>query len=120
MNLRPQMARRELPLLAILKDTLPDSDPSNDRIRQVWVFTYSQPSIWQRIAGGIPFLYHRAGLDRGPGQGPPRAVLDLGDPSRGVWTGLAFAAVQREIFNPIGALARLTALVQTRARDEVC
>jgi hypothetical protein len=100
--------RRELPLLAVLKDTLHDSDPNNDRIRQVWVFTYSQPSIRQRIAGGIPFLYHRAGLDRGPGPRPPRAVLDLGDPSRGAWTGLAFAGVQSEVLNPIGALARLT------------
>src|SRR5580700_3178991 len=36
--------QRELPLMAILKDTLNDSDPTNDRIRQVWVFTYSQPS----------------------------------------------------------------------------
>src|SRR6202044_1295889 len=86
--------RQELPLLAILKDTLNDSDPSNDRIRQVWVFTYSQPSIWQRIAGGIPFLYHRAELDRDAGSRPPRAVLDLGEPSRGMWTGLALAGVQ--------------------------
>ncbi len=101
-------ARPELPLLAILKDTLDDSDPGNDRIRQVWVFTFSQPSIWQRMAGGVPFLYHRAGLDRGPGSGPPRAVLDLGDPSRGMWTGLAFAAAQSEVVDPVGALARLT------------
>jgi hypothetical protein len=98
----------ELPLLTILKDTLNDSDPENDRIRQVWVFTYSQPSVWQRIAGGIPFLYHRAGLDRGPGPKPPRAVVDLGDPSHGTWTGMAFAGVQSEVLNPIGALARLT------------
>jgi hypothetical protein len=100
--------RPELPLVAFLKDTLYDSDPSNDRVRQVWVFTYSQPSVWQRIAGGIPFLYHRAGLDRGPGTGPPRAVLDLGDPSRGMWRGLALAAVQSEVLNPVGVLARLT------------
>jgi hypothetical protein len=100
--------RGELPLLAILKDTLDDADPQNDRIRQVWVFTYSQPSVWQRIAGGIPFLYHRAGLDRGPGTKPPRAVVDLGDPSHGVWNGVAVAGVQSEVLNPIGALARLT------------
>ncbi len=100
--------RGELPLLSILKDKLHDSDPSNDRIRQVWVFTYSQPSLWQRIAGGIPFLYHRAGLDRGPGPGPPRAVVDLGDPARGMWAGLAVSTVQSEVLNPIGALARLT------------
>lgn len=100
--------RSELPLLAILKDTLDDSDPANDRVRQVWVFTYSQPSIWQRIAGGVPFLYHPAGLDRGPGTRPPRAVLDLGDPSRGMWRGLAYSALQSEVVNPVGALARLT------------
>lgn len=100
--------RRELPLLAILKDTLNDSDPDNDRIRQVWVFTYSQPSIRQRMAGGVPFLYHRAGLDTGAGTKPPRAVLDLGDPSRGAWRGLALAGVQSEVLNPISALTRLT------------
>ncbi|HTB13568.1 MAG TPA: hypothetical protein VK752_18445 [Bryobacteraceae bacterium] len=100
--------RPELPLIAILKDNLNDSDPSNDRIRQVWVFTYSQPSVWQRMAGGVPFLYHRAGLDRGPGEKPPRPVMDLGDPSRGMWAGLAFTGVQSEVLNPIGAIARLT------------
>ncbi len=100
--------RQELPLLAILKDTLHDSDPGNDRIRQVWVFTYSQPSIRQRMAGGVPFLYHRAGLDTGAGTKPPRAVLDLGDPSRGAWRGLALAGVQSEVLNPISALTRLT------------
>ncbi len=99
---------QELPLIAVLKDTLNDSDPSNDRIRQVWVFTYSQPSVWQRIAGGVPFFYHRAGLDRSPGNKPPRPVMDLGDPSRGMWAGLAFTGVQNEVLNPIGSLARLT------------
>ncbi len=99
---------RELPLLAVLKDTLDDSDPGNDQIRQVWVLTYSQPSLWRRLAGGVPFLYHRAGLDRGPGTGPPRAVMDLGDPSRGAWGGVAMAAVQSEVVDPIGAVARLT------------
>lgn len=99
---------QELPLLAILKDDLNDSDPSNDRIRQVWVFTYCQPSVWQRMAGGIPFLYHRAGIDQESGAKPPRPVMDLGDPSKGMWAGLAFSGVQSEVLNPIGALARLT------------
>ncbi len=100
--------RQEFPLLAVLKDNLNDSDPSNDRIRQVWVFTYCQPSVWQRMAGGVPFLYHRAGLDREPVAKPPRPVMDLGDPSRGVWAGLAVTGVQSEVLNPLGALTRLT------------
>jgi hypothetical protein len=100
--------RQEFPLLAILKDDLNDSDPSNDRIRQVWVFTYCQPTVWQRMAGGVPFLYHRAGLNRETGAKPPRPVMDVGDPSRGMWAGLAFSGVQSEVLNPIGAVARLT------------
>ena len=63
--------RQEFPLLAVLKDTLNDDDPSNDRIRQVWVFTYCHPSVWQRMAGGVPFFYHRAGLGREPEDVPP-------------------------------------------------
>ena len=66
--------RQEFPLLAVLKDNLNDSDPSNDRIRQVWVFTYCQPSVWQSMAGGVPFLYHRAGARPGPWEKPPRPV----------------------------------------------
>src|SRR5580692_10719149 len=99
--------RQELPLLAILKDNLNDADPSNDRIRQVWVFTYCQPSVWQRMVGGVPFLYHRAGVDREPATKPPRPVMDLGDPSRGMWAGLAVSGVQSEVLNPLGALTRL-------------
>ena len=100
--------RQEFPLLAVLKDNLNDSDPSNDRIRQVWVFTYCRPSVWQRMVGGVPFLYHRAGVDRETGEKPPRPVMDLGDPSRGMWAGLAVSGVQSEVLNPLGALTRLT------------
>ncbi len=94
--------------MSILKDTLQDSDPSNDRLRQVWIFTYSRPSLWHRMVGGVPFFYHRSGIARSPGQNPPRPVMDLGDPSRGMWGGLAYAGVQSEVLNPIGAAARLT------------
>jgi hypothetical protein len=100
--------RPEMPLFAVLKDTLDDSDPRTDRIRQVWAFTYSRPSLLQRMAGGIPFLYHGAGLDTGPGTRPPAATVDLGNPSRGMRTGLSFAALRSRVLNPIGALARLT------------
>ena len=44
-NSASSTGRRDLPLLAILKDTLDDSDPGNDRIRQVWVLPIpSHPS----------------------------------------------------------------------------
>jgi hypothetical protein len=47
-----------MPLLAVFRDTLGDVDSANDRLRQVWVFTYASPAPPQRIAGGSP----RAGI----------------------------------------------------------
>src|SRR5436190_23298783 len=47
----------EVPLMAVLRDTMGDSDPLNDKLRNVWVFTYRSPSIWRRAAGAVPFLY---------------------------------------------------------------
>ncbi len=98
----------EMPLLAVLRDTLADADPANDRLRQVWVFTYAAPSPAQRIAGGVPFFYHRSGLDSGSSTKPPRPVLDMARPAHALWSGIAFSAVQAKVFDPIGALSRLT------------
>ena len=98
----------ELPLLAVLRDTMGDDDPANDRLRQVWVFTYASPSPGQRIAAGVPFLYHRSGLDSGSSKRPPRPVIDMARPAHGLWPGIAFSTVQSQVLDPIGSLARLT------------
>src|SRR4051812_11326061 len=52
-------SKNELPILSVLNDTLLSSEPGDDRLRQVWVFTSSRPSPWQRVQGTIPFFYHR-------------------------------------------------------------
>ena len=98
----------ELPLLAVLRDTMGDDDPANDRLRQVWVFTYAAPSLPQQIAAGVPFFYHRSGLDSGSSTRAPRPILDMARPARGLWPGIAFSAVQSQVLDPIGSLARLT------------
>jgi hypothetical protein len=107
-GLQMRDARTELPLMAVLRDKIRDNDPGAARLRQVWVFTYSAPSIPQRIAAGVPFFYHRSGLDSGSAARAPRPLLDMGRPTRGIWSGLAFSAAQAEVFDPIGAMARLT------------
>jgi signal transduction histidine kinase len=54
--------KTEIPLLAVLQDTMHDADPANDRLRQVWVFTYTAPLLAQRITAGVPFfVYFRDG-----------------------------------------------------------
>ena len=98
----------ELPLLAVLRDTMGDNDAENNRLRQVWVFTYASPSPAQRIAAGVPFFYHRSGLDGGSSTRPPRPVLDMARPAHSLWPGIAFSVVQSQVLDPIGSLARLT------------
>jgi hypothetical protein len=98
----------ELPLLAVLRDTMGDDDPANDRLRQVWVFTYAAPSLPQRIAAGVPFFYHRSGLDSGSSTRPPHPILDMARPAHGLWPSIAFSAVQSQVLDPSGSLARLT------------
>ena len=45
------------PLVSVLRDTLGDSNPENDKLRYLWPLTYTRPGLGQRIAGAIPFLH---------------------------------------------------------------
>ena len=51
----------DVPLVSVLRDSLGDQNPENDRLRYVWVYTYAAPTFWQRAASGVPFLYARVG-----------------------------------------------------------
>ena len=57
----------ETPFVSILKDTLGDSNPDNDELRDVWTFTYSRPSIFKRALAAVPFLYRRVGSGKASG-----------------------------------------------------
>jgi hypothetical protein len=47
---------RDIPLVAVLRDTLGDSDSVNDRVTYVWLLTYSRPSWEKRMLSAIPFF----------------------------------------------------------------
>jgi hypothetical protein len=98
----------ELPILSVLNDTLLNSEQGDDRFRQVWVYTFSPPSLRQRLLGAIPFFYHRLAIRGNTGSRRPRPVFDMGIPSRGIWTHIAMAAAEAQVINPAGAVARLT------------
>ena len=95
----------EIPLVSVLRDTLGDNDPDNDRLRYVWVLTSARPTILQRAAAFVPFFYWRPDLgknmDRTPG-----AILDLGNTSKVVWNALAQSIVQAAAIDSNGALIR--------------
>ena len=45
---RPVGPIAELPLLSVLRDTLGDEYPENDRLRYVWLLNYTKASFWQK------------------------------------------------------------------------
>jgi hypothetical protein len=51
----------DLPLLAVLRDTLGDENNGNDRVTYVWLLSYSRPTIGQRLLSAIPFFYWHVG-----------------------------------------------------------
>ena len=58
-------------MVTVLRDTLGDGNPENDRLRYLWAMTYTRPSLKQRVLGAVPFLYTRVG---NKGSGPQAEV----------------------------------------------
>jgi hypothetical protein len=99
----------EVPLVSILRDTLGDSNPENDRLRYVWMLTYTRPTALQRVASAVPFLYARVGDKKSATKrGMPPPVIDLASPDRDVWQRFMWLALQNVVFNPYGVVAKST------------
>jgi hypothetical protein len=110
-------ASAEVPLVSVLRDTLGDSDPENDRLRYVWVLSSARPSLLQRATALVPFYYWRADFGKNADR-QPVPVIDLGDTSRRVWTSLASSLTQVMALDPNGALIRSsTRAYQNNALD---
>jgi hypothetical protein len=99
--------RGEIPLVSVLRDTLGDDNPENDRLRYIWVLTSARPTVLQHAAAFIPFFYWRPDLGKNVNR-KPAAVLDMGNTSKVVWNSLAQTAVQAAAIDPNGALIRST------------
>ncbi len=52
---------QDQPLVSVLRDTLGDSNPANDRLSYVWLLSYSRLNFGQRILSAVPFFYWRVG-----------------------------------------------------------
>jgi hypothetical protein len=92
----------EVPLVAVLRDTLSDSDPENDRLRYVWMLTYTQPTMTKRIASAIPFLYQRVGNKKQASKGPPDPLLDFANTSRQTWNHFFWMGLQNVFLDSYG------------------
>ncbi|MFN2492644.1 MAG: hypothetical protein ABR501_07170 [Pyrinomonadaceae bacterium] len=90
-----------VPLVTVLRDTLGDISPENDRLRYVWPLTYTRPTFRQRLSGAIPFLYTRVDNRKHADKVPP-PILDLASPDREVWNKIFWSALQSLLLDPYG------------------
>ena len=90
-----------IPLVSILRDTLGDDNPENNRLRYVWPLTYTRPTLKQRLAAAIPFFYTRVGNKERTTKTPP-PTLDLAAPESDVWNKMFWAALQNILLDPYG------------------
>ena len=106
-----------IPLVSILRDTLGDNNPENDRLRYVWPLTYTRPSTKQRIAGAIPFFYTRVGNKQFSSKTPPPA-LDLASSDNDVWNKMFWLAIQNVLLDPYSlAIKASTASYRRNSSD---
>jgi hypothetical protein len=91
-----------VPLVTVLRDTLGDTTPENDRLRYVWPLTYTRPTLGQRLSGAVPFLYSRVGSRKSASAKTPPPVLDLAAPDRDVWNKVFWTALQSLLLDPYG------------------
>lgn len=91
-----------VPLVTVLRDTLGDLSPANDRLRYVWPLTYTRPTLRQRLSGAIPFLYTRVGNKKHSSDKAPPPVLDLAAADRDVWDNIFWTALQNLLLDPYG------------------
>ena len=92
----------EVPLVTVVRDTLSDNDPENDRLRYAWMLTYTQATMLKRIASAIPFFYRHVGSKRQASSGPPAPLLDLSNTSRQTWNRFFWMGLQNVFLDSYG------------------
>jgi hypothetical protein len=97
----------DTPLLAVLRDTLGDSDAENDRLTYVWLLNYSPLNWHQRTLAAVPFFYWRLGKgSREPANGTVRPLLNLGAPLHPVLNEINQSLLQWSLFDPMTTAVR--------------
>ncbi|MGI9034674.1 MAG: hypothetical protein ACR2GD_01425, partial [Pyrinomonadaceae bacterium] len=101
----------EVPLVSVLRDTLGDNLVENDRLRQVWILTYTKPSLAQKFAAAVPFLYMRT-TNKGKigSSSAPPAVIDLNPSANVIWDKIFWRVFKNLILVDFGTPARLSVL----------
>jgi hypothetical protein len=92
----------EVPLVSVMRDTMSDNDPENDRLRYLWMLTYTQPTMLKRIASAVPFLYQHIGNKKRASKNPPAPILDLANTDRQTWNRFFWMGLQNIFLDSYG------------------
>ena len=69
--------RRPVPLVSVLRDTLGDDRDENDKLRYMWMLTYTKPTTTQRLFSMIPFFYRRGSSKVDAGKSVPPTIMNF-------------------------------------------
>lgn len=92
----------DLPMISVLRDTLGDDRPENDRLRYVWLHSYTRPSLTQKLSAVVPFLYSRTTNKDNVGSEPPPAVIDLQKSDKRMWNKIFWVLFKRLVLGEFG------------------
>jgi hypothetical protein len=108
----------EVPLVSVLRDTLGDRNPENDRLRYVWNLAYAKPSFRQRLAAFVPFLYSRTTNKKSFRTSPPPPVLDMAPNDNGPWNTIFQIAIRKVVLGKLSATMRAPLLQYRQNRTD--
>jgi hypothetical protein len=108
----------EVPLISVVRDTLNDTDPENDRLRYVWMLTCTRPNLTKRLASAVPFFYQHVGNQRDVSDKPPKPIIDLANPTQQTWNRFFWMGMQNVFLDSYGlALKASTRTYRQNAAD---
>ena len=96
----------DVPVVAVLRDTMGDSADANNRLRYVWVLTDRRAPWYKHVLAALPFLYTRMPSPLPSAAHRPNPVLDLGKPADRSVAALAKSVLQTQAFDPMGVVVR--------------
>lgn len=110
---------RDIPLVAVLRDTLGDTRLENDRISYVWLLTYSRPTLEKRALSAVPFFYWKLGSGSAKvSKNDLKPIINLATPQRSVVSSSMGTVIQFAVLDPISSPVRAsTRAYQTNRLD---
>jgi len=115
----PSLTGQDVPLVAVLRDTLGDVQAKNDRVSYVWLLTYSRPSWEKRALSAVPFFYWKIG-DGSPkvGKHDLKPLMNLSLPQRSLVPQTARNVIQWTVLDPLSTPVRASSRAyQNNSRD---